>query len=107
MAFLDRFRKAKEDVSAVSSQKVNVETSVPKSKLVIEEFLPVNQEEKELVTLIASSILAGDRQNSEYHVKKIYRRNDERAVVAAIASSILAGDSPESTFQIRTIERIK
>ena len=107
MAFLERFRKNKENESANSSQEEKMKNKAVKPKLTIEEFLPVDQDEKELVTLIASSILAGDRSSSEYQVKTILRRNDERAVVAAIASAVVAGDCPESTFQIRKIERLK
>ena len=107
MAFLERFRKNKKDIPAISSREEKIKLEKVTSGLTIEEFLPVDQDEKELVTLIASSILAGDRPNSEYRVKTILRRNDEKAVVTAIASAIMAGDNPESTFQVRKIKRIK
>ena len=108
MSFFERFRKKSAGETVVIPQTQNVQPSNPiQDGMYIDDFLPVDAEERELVTVIAGSVLAGDQKDSEYQVKTILRRNDEKAVVAAIASAVLAGDHPESSFQVRTIKQVK
>lgn len=105
MSFFDRFRKPK-TVEVVEKKPV-VSEAPKKENLLIPEFFEVDADEKELVSVIASSILAGDKNDSSWKLKKVLRRNDEKAIVTAIASAILAGDQPESTFKVRSIVRTK
>ena len=105
MSFFDRFRKSKSTVAQVEASTVK-RAETPRG-IAIPEFLEVDQEEKELVSVIASSIVAGERSESELRVKNVFLRNEEKAVAVAISSAILAGDCPESTFQLKSITRIK
>ena len=105
MSFFDRFRKPK--AVEVVAEKPSFKDEPKEEGIVIPEFFEVDPNEKELVTVIASSILAGDKSDSSWRLKKILLRNDEKAIVTVIASAILAGDKPESTFRVRSIVRTK
>lgn len=59
--------------------------------------------EKELVTVIATAIAAGDQPTSEFRVKKIQAKNPEAQLVSLIAAGIAAGDQPETRLAVKKI----
>lgn len=59
--------------------------------------------EKELVTVIATAIAAGDRPESEFRVNKIQVKNPEAQLVSLIATAIAAGDRPEAELIVKKI----
>lgn len=67
-------------------------------------YIPVESEEYQLVSLIATAIAAGDQPESEFIVKRISKRNPEAQLVSVIATSIASADHAESQFVIRSIK---
>lgn len=70
-------------------------------------YIPATSEDFQLVSVIASSIAAGDYPESQFSVKRILKRNPESLTVSLIASSIAAGDYPDSQFVVKSIKRKK
>ncbi|WP_430603565.1 hypothetical protein IGJ02_001140 [Enterococcus sp. DIV0724b] len=67
-------------------------------------YIPVESEEYQFVSLIATAIAAGDQPESEFRIKRISKRNPEAQLVSVIATSIASADHTESQFVIRSIK---
>ncbi|MTD42183.1 hypothetical protein GIX45_26860 [Erwinia sp. CPCC 100877] len=67
-------------------------------------YLPVQPEEHQLVSVIASAIAAGDQPQSQFVIKRILKRNPEAKQVAAVAAAIASWDQTEKQFVIRSIK---
>ncbi|WP_086313655.1 hypothetical protein A5821_001184 [Enterococcus sp. 7F3_DIV0205] len=67
-------------------------------------YIPVENEEYQFVSLIATAVAAGDRPESEFTIKRISKRNPEAQLVSAIATSIASADDTQSHFVIRSIK---
>lgn len=65
------------------------------------------EDEREIPTVIASAIAAGDRPDSEFTVRKVEVPNPEARLVTVIATAIAAGDKPDSEFVVRNVYRKK
>lgn len=62
-------------------------------------FIPVEDEaERKRVSVIATSIAAGDRPESEFSVTRVDALNPEYKRVSLVAASIAAQDRPESSM---------
>lgn len=70
-------------------------------------YIPVESEEHQFVSLIATAIAAGDQPESEFSVKRILKRNPEAQLVSVIATSIASADRTESQFVVRSIKEKK
>lgn len=70
-------------------------------------YVPNDDGEEELVSVIATAIAAADRPTSQFTVTSIKKKNPEAELVAVIASSIAAGDQPESQLQVKRIFKRK
>lgn len=70
-------------------------------------YIPVESEEHQVVSLIATAIAAGDRPESTFIVKRISKRNPEAQLVSVIATSIASADHAESQFVIQSIKEKK
>ena len=70
-------------------------------------YVTADVPEKELVTVVATAIAAGDQPNSQFVVKKIQVKNPEAQLVSLIATSIAAGDQPDSQFIVKKIYQRK
>jgi hypothetical protein len=66
-------------------------------------YIPASSAEVELVSVIATSLAAGDASHSQFVVKKVVKRNPEFLLVSLIATSIAAADHPSSTFIVKNI----
>ena len=62
--------------------------------------------EKELVSVIAASILAGNQPDSEFRVKRILRVNEDRKRAVLITAAIASNDAPNSQFRLHKVEEI-
>jgi hypothetical protein len=69
-------------------------------------LVPVSEEEKELVSVIASAIAAGDHPDSKIRVKNVMAVDAEKEIVAVIAAALAAEDYPNSHFHLKSIKRI-
>lgn len=70
-------------------------------------YVDADSKEHELVSVIASSIAAGDHPDSEFRIKNIQMRNPEAERVAVIASAMAAGTEKDSQFVVRRIKKRK
>lgn len=69
-------------------------------------FIP-NEDDNGLISVIATSIAAGNEEGSSFVVKKIMKKNPETQLVAIIAASIAAGVAPDSQFIVKKIYQRK
>lgn len=67
-------------------------------------YIPVESEEHQFVSLIATAIAAGDQPESEFVIKRISKRNPEAQLISVIATSIASADHTESQFVVRSIK---
>lgn len=70
-------------------------------------FIPSEAVEKELISLIATSIAAENHTESSFVIKKIMEKNPEVKHIAIIVASIASGVAPASQFVIRKIYQKK
>ncbi|MFL4358869.1 hypothetical protein [Streptococcus uberis] len=70
-------------------------------------YIDADQADFQLVSLIASSIAAGDYPESQFVVKRILQRNPEVVNLSLIATSIASGDAPDSQFNVKAIYQKK
>lgn len=100
------FGKTKDDKVVSSSDKKIVSQEQDDWEL-IPGYIPAEPEDTRLVTLIASSIAAGDQSESKFKVKKIWQRNPEVVTVSLIATSIASIDRPDSQLVVKSVYRKK
>lgn len=62
-------------------------------------------QDRTLVSVIASAVAAGDRQDSKLVVRRVGRENPEHRRVAVISAAIAAADRPSSSFRCVRIRR--
>lgn len=67
-------------------------------------YLPAENSEYQLVSLVATAIAAGNKPESQFTIKRISKRNPEAQLVGVIASSIASAEQPRSQFVIRSIK---
>ena len=112
MSLFDWFRKKEkgqqttEPVEATYEQKNDSDRSMISEAKGLAFFVPVSEEEKELVSVIASAIAAGDHPDSKISVKNVMAVDTEKEIVAVIAAALAAEDYPNSHFHLKSIERI-
>lgn len=108
MGFFDIFRKkAEPKVQEAENKSLNINTnSVPKHNLDVDMTLEVTEEEKELVSVIASAIASGDNPDSSFRIKSIKRIDVDKEIAAAIVAAVAAGDNPNASFRLRSIKEI-
>lgn len=70
-------------------------------------YIDADPADFQLVSLIASSIAAGDYPESQFVVKRILQRNPEVVNLSLIATSIASGDAPDSQFNVKAIYQKK
>lgn len=70
-------------------------------------YIPNDDGENELVSVIATAIAAADQPKSQFTVKRIMKKNPEAQLVTLIATSILAGDAPETQVRVKKIYQKK
>ena len=113
MSLFDWFRKQKQGAQE-SSMASNSENKIKKTtmqpivqKQAIDFSVPVtSEEEKELVSVIASAIAVGDDPDSNIRVKSIMGIDTEKEIAAGIAAAIAAENYMDSNFILKSIERI-
>lgn len=94
-------KKQEESQTIVTNEKQKDELSVWRE---LPGYLPVDKDEYELVSVIATAIAAGDQPDSQFIVKRIVKRNPEVQIVSAIATAIAAGDQPNSHYRVTSIK---
>lgn len=99
------FTKESEEIKTEHNQIQPIEEDSEWQK--IAGYIPVEREEYELVSVIATAIAAGDQPDSSFTIKRIMKRNPEAELVSVIASSIASADKPESQFVVRSIQEKK
>lgn len=98
------FKKKNNPVAPVEDKK---ETEVIQKKVSIEDFLiqqPVADEEKELVSLITSCIVASDQPKSKTQIKSVSEIDIDKEMAVVLVSTILAQDYPQSQFRCVKVE---
>lgn len=68
--------------------------------------LPVTEEERELISVIVSSIAAGNYSDSTFQITNVTRIDTDKEIAAAIAAAIATENHPDSQFVLKSIERI-
>lgn len=112
MSLFDWFRKKKNGQQATNPAGVTDEQKNDSARPMINEanglafFVPVSEAEKELVSVIAAAIAAGDHPDSKIRVKNVMAVDTEKEIVAAIAAALAAEGYPNSHFRLKSIERI-
>lgn len=101
------FSKSRETTNISEIKEKNRHQTVDEAWEEVPAYIPATSEDFQLVSVIASSIAAGDHPDSHFKVKRILKRNPESLTVSLIASSIAAGDYPDSQFVVKTIKRKK
>ncbi|MEQ9763934.1 hypothetical protein ABPS01_04570 [Streptococcus sp. ZJ151] len=108
MGILKRlFSKSKESNHLPKTEENNRNYSVVEEWEDVPAYIPATSEDFQLVSVITSSIAAGDNPDSRFKVKRILKRNPESLIVSLLASSIAAGDNPDSHFVVKSIKRKK
>lgn len=70
-------------------------------------YLPAEESEYQLVSLVATAIAAGDYPTSNFVVKRLLKRNPDVQLVSVIATSLATGEQPESIFRVKSIKEKK
>lgn len=99
LANLFKKKSTNDDVNLITHEEPD-KRSVSDEWKAVPGFIPTSPDEYVKVSLIASSIAIGDYPNSEFIVKKIYKRNPEVQTVSIIAAS-LASDYVGDDRQVR------
>lgn len=60
-------------------------------------------EQRELVSVIATSIAAGDNADSHFVVKSIKQKNPELIRISVIAAAIATSDSPDTHYRVKHV----
>lgn len=114
MGLFDWFRKSSQKVTSTYSGKDETVThadaqNLPKAAVVkrdIDFTLPIDEEEKEIVSVIVSAIAAEHYTGKQFRIKEISRIDTDKEIAAAIVGTIAANEKPNSNFVLRKIERI-
>ena len=101
------FSKSKEATDRPKIEERNRSQTIDEEWEEVSAYIPATSEDFQLISVIASSIAAGDHPDSQFKVKRILKRNPESLTVSLIASSIAAGDYPDSQFVVKSIKRKK
>lgn len=72
----------------------------------VPEYISVNKKEYPIVSVIASSIAAGEYLDSKFTVKEIKVKNPEFMKVAVIASSIASTYNQETKLRITKVQKV-
>jgi len=116
MSFLSRLlkgnKKIEEPDSGVTIQRVSRESHHSVSTESENDYVrlgltaDVTEDEKELVSVIASSILAGSKSDVQFKVKSVRGIDMDKINAIAAISAIAAGDYPESVFRLVSIKEV-
>ncbi len=69
-------------------------------------YRPITSEEKELVSVISTSIAAGDNPNSKFRIVDIQAVDTDKEIAAAIVAAFAANNNPNSHFVLKSIEEV-
>jgi|GEM_PF-2545459 len=97
----DESHKQKEELTQVTPQEV-VTDIYTRLGLTCE----MNAEERELVTVIASAIMAGSQTDTTLKIKQVVKIDKQKEIAAVIAAAIAAQNFPESTFRLIAVNEI-
>ncbi|MGP6138767.1 hypothetical protein [Jeotgalibaca sp. A127] len=114
MGLFNWFRKSDQNVTRARSTEILKPDSVEirqkqpdtAARSEVDFTLPIDDEEKEVVSVIVSSIAAEHYSGKKFHIKKITRIDTDKEIAAAIVGAIAANDQPDANFVLRKIERI-
>lgn len=67
---------------------------------------PITDEEHEIVSVIASSILAGDRPDSTIKIKSVTGIDQDKEAAAAIIGAALSVERSNTVFRLKSITEI-
>ncbi len=96
------WRKKKKQDEVIPQVQQDVVEDLPKA---IDFTLAVeNEEERDIVSIIASAIVSSDLSDATVRVKSVRRVDVDKEAAAVIAAAVMANDSPESTFRLISIE---
>lgn len=112
MSFLSRLFKreeAKQPVDASETKQMEQPSLTEIDRRYVNRGLTdiPTDEEKELVSVIAASIMAGNQPDSEFKIKRILKINQERERAVAITAAIMTNDLPTSQFRLVKIEEVE
>lgn len=108
MKIFDLFKrnKSKPQIKEEKPMDFNIHNSPP-DESEIDMTLEVSEEEKEIVSLIASAIASGDHPDAKFKVISVKGIDTDKEMAAAIVSAMAAGDHPNSNFRLKSIREIK
>lgn len=96
-------KKKKEQVQPIVVEPVKPSLSI--NDFVIHEDL--DEEEKELVSVITSCIAASDLSLAQFKIRSIKEIDQDKEIAAALVGAICAHDRPHSQFRLISIEERK
>lgn len=103
-----RKRNEQDDPAKVPVKKNQLKTEVQQNAWEdVPAYIDVGGTERELVSVIASSIAAGDYPESKFVIKKVQKINPEARTVSIIATALATGNDPKSKFTIKKIKKRK
>lgn len=104
MSLLERlFNKEKKQLIPEKSVAAKTEKKVDEWQE-IAGYIPVEDNDYQLVSVIGAAIAAGDQLESRFSIKRILKRNPEAQLVSVIAASIASADQPKKQIEIRSIK---
>jgi len=68
---------------------------------------PVSDEERELVSVAAGAILAGDNADSVFRVKSVAGIDCDKEAAAAVVAAVLSSERSDTLFRLKSIAEIK
>ncbi|MEY8371114.1 hypothetical protein AAK938_06190 [Aerococcaceae bacterium 50-4] len=105
--FSDETKHKKESQMENQASEINNQNHATSSTYEdVPEYISVNKKDYPIVSVIASSIAAGEYSDSKFTVKEIKVKNPEFMKVAVIASSIASTYNQESTLRITKVQKV-
>ncbi|MBO0449276.1 hypothetical protein JZO76_06950 [Enterococcus sp. MJM12] len=102
MGLWDFFRQKKtEEAQPISPSAVEKQPTSPWQE--VPAYIETDPKNYELVSVIASAIMAGEQSDSQFVVKRILERNPEAKLVSIISASIAAGEQEDSQLTVKKI----
>lgn len=102
------FSKRKVTVDTKKIPQVTDEpTDLSQEWTVLSPYIAADPEEYALVSVIATSLAAGEQPDTQFKIKKILKRNPEAKLVSLVAASLAAGALDDSQFIVKKIAKKK
>ncbi|HFI0463556.1 TPA: hypothetical protein ACGO1T_000399 [Streptococcus suis] len=107
MSFWSRLFKSSQAESQENQALVLAQQGQDQEWEPLAKYVTANEEDRQLLSVIATAIAAGDKPDSEFSVKSVSIRNPEYQTIALIAAAISAGDKTDVHLRVKNIYQKK